>query len=131
MPFPINVPYFLSFGKYALEALLRNEFGTVPYGTQWNLFNSVQQSIDPTISRWGNILILMLYPFAFHLLALLSSWLQTRPKSFWVPLEDFLHRHAPRRFPAREDLARARATTATKAIQMVEVASAAADAEHV
>ena len=131
MPFPINVPYFLSFGKYALEALLRNEFGTVPYGTQWNLFNSVQQSIDPTISRWGNILILMLYPFAFHLLALLSSWLQTRPKSFWMPLEDFLHRHAPRRFPAREELARARATAAGKAIQMVEVASAAADAEHV
>ncbi len=87
--------------------MLRNEFGTIPYGTQWNLFNSVQQSLDPTLSRWRNLVILMIYPFVFHLLALASSWLQTRPKSFWEPLEDRLHRAFPSRFEARDALARA------------------------
>ena len=52
--------YFLSFGKYALEAMLRNEFATVPYGSNWNLFDSVKQSLDPALSRWGNIAVLMI-----------------------------------------------------------------------
>ena len=107
MPPLVNTAYFLSFGKYALEAMLANEFATVPYGTQWNLFNSVQQSLDPTLSRWSNVAILMLYPFAFHILAMLSSLLQTRPKSFWAPLEDWLHARMPSRFPQRDVLARA------------------------
>ena len=34
MPPGVNTAYFLSFGKYALEGMLRNEFGTVPYGSQ-------------------------------------------------------------------------------------------------
>lgn len=46
------------------------------------------------------------YPFGFHVLALGSSWLQTRPKSFWRPLEDWRHRRAPERYPHREELAR-------------------------
>jgi len=107
MPPLVNTAYFISFGKYGLEAMLRNEFGTVPYGTQWNLYSSVQQSLDPTLSRWTNLLILMVYPFALHLIALGCSILQTRPKSFWAPLEDWRSRRLPDRFPSRDKLARA------------------------
>jgi len=116
MPPGVNTAYFLSFGKYALEGMLRNEFGTVPYGSQWNLFNSILQSLDPTLSRWSNLLILMGYPFGFHLLALASSFLQTRPKSFWAPLEDWKHAKAPDRYPHRDELARAGAAAASSSV---------------
>ena len=86
--------------------MLRNEFATVPSGTQYYLYHSVQHSLDPSLSRWANVAVLMVYPFAFHLLALLSSLLQTRPKSFWAPLEDWRHKKMPARFPARDVLAR-------------------------
>lgn len=125
MPPLVNTAYFLSFGKYALEAMLQNEFATVPYGTRWSLFNSVQQSLDPTLTRWTNVAALLLYPFAFHLLALLSSLLQTRPKSFWAPLEDWLHAKLPSRFPhARDVLARGGgATPVTAQMAPVQIAT--------
>jgi len=107
MPPLVNTAYFISFGKYGLDAMLRNEFSTIPFGSQWNLYGSVQNSLDPTFTRWTNLLILTLYPFLFHLLALLASILQTRPKSFWAPLEDRRTRLFPDRYPPRDRLARA------------------------
>ena len=55
MPVLINNLYFVSFGRYAFEAMVSNEFATVPYGTRWNLFSSIQNSLDPTLSRWTNV----------------------------------------------------------------------------
>eukprot|EP00965_Chrysotila_dentata_P076119 2514911-Pleurochrysis_carterae.AAC.4 len=107
MPPLVNTAYFISFGKYAFEAMLLNEFGTVPYGTEWNLYNSNLQSLDPTLTRWTNLLVLMVYPLIFHALAILASFLQTRPKSFWAPLEDCLHKHLRKSFERRENLAHA------------------------
>lgn len=107
MPPFVNIAYFISFGKYAFEAMLLNEFTVVPYGSQWTLYNSVLNSIDPSLTRWTNLLVLVAYPFIFHALALLSSFLQTRPKSYWAPLEDRLHEKFPNKFRRREDLAHA------------------------
>ena len=86
---------------------------------RWNLFNSILQSLDPSLSRWSNLLILMGYPFGFHFLALASSFLQTRPKSFWAPLEDWKHARAPTRYPHRDELARAGATAAAPIVAVL------------
>ena len=133
MPPLVNTAYFISFGKYALEAMLRNEFATVPSGTQYYLYHSVQHSLDPSLSRWANVAVLMVYPFAFHLLALLSSLLQTRPKSFWAPLEDWRHKKMPARFPARDVLARGGAAPPVQVTlePAVDVSSAKAAEEAV
>lgn len=51
--------------------------------------------------------MLLVYPFIFHALALLFSFFQTRPKSYWAPLEDSLHARFPKAFRRRENLAHA------------------------
>ena len=76
----------------------------------------------------------MLYPFAFHLLALLSSALQTAPKSAWAPLEDWRTKHFPASYPARDVLARGGAAApgvVTATIAAPDTPSAAADVEAV
>jgi len=107
MPPLVNTAYFISFGKYAFEAMVDNEFATAPYGSEWTLYNSVLNSLDPSLNRWTNLLVLLVYPFLFHALALLSSFLQTRPKSYWAPVEDYLHDKFPQKFRRRENLAHA------------------------
>jgi len=82
MPPVVNIPYIISFGKFAFEGLLQNEFGDQPYGSRWSYFG--YQSMDPVLSKWTNLLALGLYPFVFHALAFVFTFLHTRPRSFWT-----------------------------------------------
>ena len=72
----------ISFGKFAFEGLLQNEFGDQPYGSRWSYYG--YQSMDPELSKWTNLLALGLYPFVFHALAFVFTFLHTRPRSFWT-----------------------------------------------
>jgi len=65
--------YYLSFLKYSLEALELNEWGNCASYYMASQF----LSLDMTLNRWTNILILMVYPIAFHVAAVLSSTART------------------------------------------------------
>jgi len=103
----INIPYFLSFGKYAYEGLIKNEFATPQQGTMFLWYDSLFHSLDPLLTKWTNLLILMIFPFIFHALALAFSFLNTRPKSFWKKWEDRAHDWFPKTYRRRENLAHA------------------------
>jgi len=79
IPYATIFAYYISFLTYSFEGLQWNEFGSCAsdYEKIYTL------SLDLGLNRWTNILILMLYPLVFHLLALLSSFARTRPRSFW------------------------------------------------
>lgn len=65
--------YYASFMKYAFEALEWNEWGNCASTYMINQF----LSLDVTLNRWTNILVLMAYPIGFHLLAVMSSLRKT------------------------------------------------------
>ena len=81
--------------------------GTYPYHHHLHHLAALLQSIDPALSRWTNMLVLMIYPVIFHALAFAFTFFHTRPKSFWRPVEDFLHRRFPKTFRRRENMAHA------------------------
>ena len=85
MPPLVNIPYFISFAKYAYEGLLENEF-RLQANSEWSWYQ--KQSLDPNFSRWTNLLVVALFPFLFHALASTFTFLHTRPKSFWTGLID-------------------------------------------
>ena len=39
---------------------------------------------DTSLSKWQDLLILMVWPIIFHAAALLFSFAHTRPKSYWT-----------------------------------------------
>ncbi|KAH9255064.1 hypothetical protein BASA81_006823 [Batrachochytrium salamandrivorans] len=61
--------YYLSFFKYSFEALTLNEFG--PCASQFMLTQFL--SVDLSLNRWTNLLVLMAYPIIFHLFAVLGT----------------------------------------------------------
>lgn len=65
--------YYLSFFKYSFEALTLNEFG--PCASQYMLTQFL--SVDMTLNRWTNILVLMAYPIIFHMLAFAGTLAMT------------------------------------------------------
>jgi len=98
MPPLVNVPYYLSFGKFAFEGLLENEFNDAPVGSEFNYY--MRNNLDPNLSRWTNLLILAVYPLIFHVGAALFTFLWTRPQSFWTQF-DSRSRRAKRTRKAR------------------------------
>lgn len=84
MPPVVNIPYYISFGRFAFEGLIENEFGQ-PTGSQWNWYT--RQSLAPNFSKWTNLLALCVYPLGFHVIASLFTFLHTRPKSFWTKFD--------------------------------------------
>lgn len=71
--------YFLLPFKYAYEALEWNQFTCMTIGERDQLF-----AVDPTLNRWTNLVIFMLYPPIFHAAAIAASFFHTRPKSYFV-----------------------------------------------
>jgi hypothetical protein len=65
--------YYLSFMKYSFEALEQNEWSDCASYYMLTQF----LSLDLTLNRWTNLLVLMAYPVIFHLAALLSSLVKT------------------------------------------------------
>jgi hypothetical protein len=61
--------YYLSFLKYSFEALEQNEWADC--GSYYMMSQFL--SLDLTLNRWTNLLVLMAYPVIFHLAAVLSS----------------------------------------------------------
>ena len=70
--------YILPF-KYSYEGLELNQFTCMTNGD-----NSYFFTIDPTLNRWTNLIVFMVYPPIFHAIAVLASFLHTRPASFWA-----------------------------------------------
>ena len=73
--------YYASFMKYSFEALEQNEFADCASYYMVSQF----LSLDLTLNRWTNLLILLEYPIIFHLFAVFSSLKKTgqlpsRPK---------------------------------------------------
>lgn len=65
--------YYLSFSKYSFEALELNEWNDcASYMMRVNFL-----SLDMTLTRWTNLLVLMAYPVIFHLGALYASYSRT------------------------------------------------------
>lgn len=102
MPPVVNIPYFISFGKFAFEGLLENEFNDAPVGSEYNYY--LRNNLDPNLSRWTNLLVLAVFPFLFHVGAALFTFLWTRPQSFWMRFES-KRGHAARIAKARLDQA--------------------------
>ena len=83
--------YYASFMKYSFEALEQNEFADCASYYMVSQF----LSLDLTLNRWTNLLVLMAYPVIFHLFAIYSSLSKTgelpnRPSCFRkksVPVE--------------------------------------------
>ena len=65
--------YYASFMKYSLEALEQNEFSDCASYFMLTQF----LSLDLTLNRWTNLLVLMAYPVGFHLFALYASLRKT------------------------------------------------------
>jgi hypothetical protein len=62
MPPVVNIPYYISFGRFAFEGLIENEFGQ-PTGSQWNWYT--RQSLAPNFSKWTNLLVCN-HPYLFQ-----------------------------------------------------------------
>lgn len=72
--------YNISWYKYALDALYLNEFdGKVDPATDLSVIDAFFE-VDTKLDKWMDILVLFLYPIAFHLLSWYASWHYTRPK---------------------------------------------------
>jgi ABC-type Mn2+/Zn2+ transport system ATPase subunit len=100
MPPAVNIPYYISFGKFAFEGLVQNEFNDAPIGSEYNYY--LRNNVDPNLSRWSNLIILAVYPLLFHCGAALFTFLWTRPQSFWTRFES-RRGHAARIAKARLD----------------------------
>jgi hypothetical protein len=72
--------YILPF-KYSFEGLEVNQFTCMTNGDNKYFF-----TIDPTLDRWTNLIVFMVYPPIFHAIAVLASFLHTRPASFWADM---------------------------------------------
>jgi len=70
--------YYLLPLKYAFEALEWNEFTCMTVGERDDLF-----AVDPTLNRWTNLLVFMVWPPVLHVAAIFASFLHTRSKSYW------------------------------------------------
>jgi hypothetical protein len=70
--------YYLSFMKYSFEALEQNEWADCASYYMISQF----LSLDLTLNRWTNLLVLMAYPIIFHLAAFLSSLSKTGELTF-------------------------------------------------
>ena len=94
IPIWFSFSYYISFYKYALEAVYWNEF----YGRSVYIIKTVTNStatfekvsekvsidvlrafqVDQSLNKWSNLIVLMLFPLIFHLLALVASLMKTR-----------------------------------------------------
>ena len=69
--------YYLSWYKYALNALYINEFGD----------DSVTETlfeVDSGLDIWLNLLVLFIYPITLHFLAYFANVWKTRPKKIVI-----------------------------------------------
>jgi ABC-type multidrug transport system permease subunit len=66
--------YYLSFLKYALDALYYNEYEDHPEILLY-IFE-----VDPTFDKWGNVMMLVMFNVVFSVLAYAMSYWKTKTK---------------------------------------------------